>query len=334
MSTFSWNLRDDLHEFDLGESQASPDVWANREALYLEGMGAPVFLRQAVPYPCFRLQAEVAIPKQVGFVGLVFGARDVHNYELVYLAPEEIQYDPIMNGSMTWQIYNGPGYQKPLSYTIGEWKTLAVEVQANQAVVYLGEDPAPQLFISHLQHGTSLDKIGFWNYLPAYIRNLSVTEIAPTDALHTKTDRQQLTAEGYLTEWLISKSYIASDQSVVLTDWTSAVVEENGTLNFNRLFPAKPGMTVQAKSTITVPHETVTQLHFGYSDHLRLWVNEEEVHQGVWRWNPPVSDGRIRSKYAQVSVRLHAGVNTVRAEIMNQEQFGWGICVKARQNEK
>ncbi|NQF15258.1 hypothetical protein HPY31_15180 [Brevibacillus sp. HB1.3] len=29
-----------------------------------------------------------------------------------------------------------------------------------------------------------------------------------------------------------------------------------------------------------------------------------------------------------------AGVITIRAEIMNQEQFGWGICVKARHNEK
>lgn len=330
MSTFSWNFRDDLHEFDRGESQASPGVWGDRDALYLEGMGAPVFLRQDVPYSCFRLQAEVAIPKQVGFVGLVFGARDSHNYELVYLAPEEIQYDPIMNGSMTWQIYNGPHYQKPLSYTTGEWKTLAVEVQANGAVVYLGEDPAPQLIIPNLQHGASLGKIGFWNYLPAYIRNLSVTEIAPTDVMPTKTDRQQLAAEGYLTEWLISKPYFTRDQSTVLTEWTGAVVEENGTLNFNRLFSAKPGMTVQAKSTITVPYETVTQLHFGFSDHLRLWVNEEEVHQGVWRWNPPASDGRIRSKHAQVSVRLRAGVNTIRAEIMNQELFGWGICMNVQ----
>ncbi|MED1799400.1 hypothetical protein [Brevibacillus porteri] len=69
-----WNLRDDLHEFDLRESQASPDVWGNREALYLEGMGAPVFLRQA-RFWCAR-----------------------YAY-----------------GSMTWQIYNGPRYQKPLS---------------------------------------------------------------------------------------------------------------------------------------------------------------------------------------------------------------------------
>ncbi|MED1799399.1 hypothetical protein [Brevibacillus porteri] len=70
-----------------------------------------------------------------------------------------------------------------------------MEIQANGAAVYLGEDPAPQLVISNLQHGASIEKIGFWNYLPAFIRNLSVTEIAPTNVLPTETDRQQLDHE-------------------------------------------------------------------------------------------------------------------------------------------
>jgi hypothetical protein len=116
MSKLNWSLVNDLNSFDLGESDASRGVWNNREALYLEN-GLPVLLNENVNFDCFRLQAEIACPGPDGFVGLIFGARDARNYELVYVSPGtstrmgEIQYDPIMNGSSTWQIYNGATYQ-------------------------------------------------------------------------------------------------------------------------------------------------------------------------------------------------------------------------------
>lgn len=52
----------------------------------------------------FRLEAEVACTP-VSFVGLVFGATDESNFELVYVSADNewdlpnLQYDPVMNGS-------------------------------------------------------------------------------------------------------------------------------------------------------------------------------------------------------------------------------------------
>lgn len=69
-------------------------------------------------------------------------------------------------------------------------------------------------------------------------------------------------------------------------------------------------------------------LTFGFSDHLRLWVNEVEVYRGDWMWNPPASDGRIRSDFASVPVRWRSGLNTIRAEVTNKELFGWGLSLK------
>lgn len=77
-----------------------------KKALYLEKMNSAVFLRNEVKYNYFRLQAEMAIPGEAGFIGLVFGAKDHGNYELMYLAPVEIQYDPVINGSLTWSQLN------------------------------------------------------------------------------------------------------------------------------------------------------------------------------------------------------------------------------------
>lgn len=309
MTKLQWNLWDDLEPFDLGQVNARPSAYKGHNALYLEGTGSAIFLREKLTFNRFRLQAEVAIPGQVGFIGLVFGAKESHNYELVYLAPVELQYDPIMNDSMTWQIYNGSKYQKPLPNTTSEWVTLSLDVQPNGVAVYLGDDPTPQLVISNLQHGGEIGRIGIWGFLPSYIRNLSIEEIEPTLIEQKTTDLKQLTAETHVTEWMVSEPYLSGESPAMQDNWIQTTVEENGTLNLNRIYRAEPGITVQAKSKFSIPEEQETLLSFGFSDFIRLWINDEEVYEGSWGWNPPVSDGRIRSDYASVPVSFMKIVN-------------------------
>lgn len=328
MTRLLWNLWDDADKFDLGDSGGRPGEYLGKKGLYLQKTCSAVLLREQLPLECFRLQAEVAIPGTVGFIGLVFGAQNSQNYELVYLAPQEIQYDPVINGSMTWQIYNGPLYQKPLPETTGKWVKFAVEVQPNGAAVYLGDDPEPQLVMSQLQHGGAAGKIGVWGYLPSYIRNFSVEEIKPGPIRKSATDLRQLTAETYITEWMVSQPFSSNGQPKAQQHWTKAVVEENGTLNVNRLFTAETGIFVQAKTAFLVSEAKETEISFGFSDHLRLWVNDEEVYQGEWRWDPPARDGRIRSDFARVPIRWRAGLNTIRAEISHSEFFGWGLSLR------
>lgn len=328
MAKLNWNLWDDLEHFDLGGTQAQSGVYQGKQALYIKGNGSAILLRDDIAFDSYRIEAEVAIPEQVGFVGLVFGAQDSHNYELVYLAPVEIQYDPIMNGSMTWQIYNGSLYQKELPNTTGKWMKFAVEVQPNGAAVYLGDDPTLQLIIPNLQHSGKIGKIGVWSFLPSYIRNLSVEGIEPISISKRETDLQSLSSETFITDWMVSEPYLLNESPITVDNWIKASVEENGTLNLNRIYRAEQGISVQVQSMISVPEEKESVLTFGYSDSLRLWINEEEIYQGSWRWNPPLNDGRIRSNYASVPVRWRTGQNTIRAEITNQESFGWGISMR------
>lgn len=321
-----YSLWDDLEKFDLGDSGARPSEWKGRKALYLEKMNSAVFLRDEVSYQSFRLQAEVAIPGEVGFIGFVFGAKDSTNYELVYLAPVEIQYDPVMNGSMTWQIYNGPSYQKPLPNTTGTWQKFTVEVQAEGARVYLWDSTDPLLIISNLQHGGKIGKVGVWNFLPSYIRNLSIEEIDPVPMLKRTTDFNKLKSETFITEWLVSNPFFKDKPEE--QNWTKAFVEENGTLNINRLHRAEPGAVVEVKSMIMLPEEQETLLSLGFSDSIRLWINDKEVYQGDWYWSPPTDDGRIRPDFASVPVNWKKGVNAIRAEISQRESFGWGLTVR------
>ncbi|GFN33003.1 hypothetical protein [Paenibacillus xylaniclasticus] len=320
MSKMVYSLIDDLDLFDVGVTEARTGDFLGKQALYLEKAGYAVLLKDEIPFSSYRVQAEVAIPEEVGFIGIVFGAKDADNYELIYLAPLEIQYDPVMNGSMTWQVYNGPLYQKPLPDMTGRWVNLTVDVQPNGAAVYLGEDSTPQLVIPNLQHGLPSGRIGFWGFLPSYIRNFTVEQIQPATIVERETDLQRLAAESFVTEWMVAP--LDSDK------WTKAVVEENGTLNLNRIYSTEKVQTVIATSVFKLSAEQETVLTFGFSDYIQLWVNDELLYEGDWKWNPPADDGRIRPDHASVTVRWKAGLNTIRAQVTNDERFGWGLCVK------
>ncbi|MEK8131888.1 hypothetical protein WMW72_28665 [Paenibacillus filicis] len=327
MNKMVWNLSKDLDQFEFGDSSARVTVWKDREALFLKNMNGAFFLKEEIPYQAFSIQAEVAIPEEVGFIGFIFGSRDSSNFELVYLGPFEIQYDPIMNGSMTWQIYHGPYYQTPLPDTTKVWRKFRIDVQEKGAWVYLDEDPVPQLVIPNLQHGKRAGKIGFWNFVPVYIRELTVEEIEPKAVDERTTDFDHLKAQSFVTEWVISEPYLGKERPAE-SEWKHAFVEENGTLNVNRLYPASSGATVQIQSTVAVAEEKSSVVSFGFSDHLRLWMNDEAVYDGSWNWSPPKHDGRIRPDFVSIPVSWQAGSNTIRAELSSNEKFGWGISLK------
>jgi hypothetical protein len=255
--------------------------------------------------------------------------------KLVYVSPGsdtslgEIQYDPIMNGSSTWQIYQGPKYQAPAPFLQGEWMKLSLVVHPNTVAIYAGDTVTPQLVISNLQRGRSKGKIGVWGYLPCYIRNLSIEEIHPTIVNRSSTDLKQLAAETLVTEWKVSRPYLKDAHVEAADKWVKATVEENGTLNLNRLFTSEKDTSIQVQSMFTIPEEIESLLSFGFSDLLRLWVNDIEIYQGEWKWDPPNSDGRIRSDFSSAVVRWKTGLNTIRAEVTSQEVgFGWGLIVK------
>ncbi|TDG00164.1 hypothetical protein [Paenibacillus piri] len=341
MTELVWELSEERNDFDLGDSGACPGIWRDRKALYFDKneRAVPALLRDelAPGFDCFRLEAEIACPGPYGFVGLAFGARDAGNYELVYVSPGidgglgEIQYDPIMNGSSTWQIYNGPRYQAPAPFRPGEWTRLALEIQPDRVAIRVGEAAEPQLVISSLQHGRAAGRIGVWGYLPGYVRNLRAEAMQPAASARSEAaDLKRLAADGFVTEWSVSKPYPLGEWPEPEDRWVRASVEENGTLNVNRLHASARDISVQACCAFQLPEAQETRLTFGFSDALRLWVNGEEVYRGEWGWGPPDSDGRIRPDFAGVPVLWRAGENTSRAEITSREvMFGWGLSMRS-----
>jgi hypothetical protein len=184
--------------------------------------------------------------------------------------------------------------------------------------------------IRRLQLGRPVGRIGIWGNLSVYLRNLTIEEISPRSLGHSPSNLQQLALDTFLTEWTVSAPYPQKTGPYACREWTKAFVEENGVLNINRLYSAdKTDTAVQAASRFLLPAPQPSVLSLGYSDDIRLWINDTEVHHGTWIWDPPHSDGRIHHDQVTIPVRWRAGENMVRAELVNVEgKFGWGLSLK------
>lgn len=124
-----------------------------------------------------RVEVDIAA-EGPAYPGIAFRIADQHNYELMYSQPhssgqwDALQYDPVFQGSNTWQIYHGPNFQKGAIVPIGEWYTLVVEFYGRTASVHLpGQEP---LTVESLAMPQSAGAIGIWTYLPAYFCNMRV----------------------------------------------------------------------------------------------------------------------------------------------------------------
>ncbi|QHT63135.1 hypothetical protein GXP70_26345 [Paenibacillus lycopersici] len=330
MTRLQWNLGTDLTDFELGASGARAVDWNGSNALGFEGEHCvPVLLRDPLGMDSFLIEAEVACTAD-SFAGLVFGAADEKNFELVYVSASNewglpnLQYDPVMNGSSTWQIYHGPSYQAVAAVPPDQWVRIAVRVQPDSASIYVGGSSQPSLVIPNLLHGrVSGGKVGLWGSAPSTIRNLVVAQIEPRPHTERTPDSVVRPAPSVVPAWMVSK---LPDQT-----WIEAPVEINGTLNLNRLYTAEQGAVVQAKYSINLAERQETWLRLGFSDRIRLWVNDNEVYAGEWKWEAPgfTMDGRIRADQIRVPVQWRAGSNTILAEVASIEgMYGWGLSVR------
>lgn len=335
MTKIILNFKDDINNFDLGKSGAFVGEMNGSQVLCFKGVHCfPVLHREAIEWDNYVLKAEVACISE-SYVGLVFGAADSANFNLIYVSADNewdlpnLQYDPVMNGSSTWQIYHGSNYQALVSVPPENWVTLTLKVQGSQASVYVGNAPEPNLVIPYSRFGeNSQEKVGVWGTSDSYIRNLTIEQIDLNMTIAEKSVQVKQHEKGLITNWMIKKK----PESI----WNKVQVEENGTLNLNQYYTSEKDEVVLAQSSFYLSEGKETLLKFGFSDHLKLWVNDVEVFEGEWVWITPgtISDGRIRLDQSILPITWRSGLNIIRAEITSiEEMYGWGLILNTGLSE-
>jgi hypothetical protein len=253
------------------------------------------------------------------YPGVAFRLADVLNYELAYPVPhvsgqwDALQYDPVFHGSNTWQLYNGPAYQRAADVPTGRWFQLRVDFCGSRAAISV--DGQPPLVVTTLARPQQTGFLGLWTYLPAHFCDLRVStcvegEISDGEEPHAP--------EGTLREWL-------------LEGYGAVACEPNGTVNLNRYLAFKTGEAGLSRR-FDMAERGMLEVAFGFSDALTLELDGQAIYAGENTFTgfaDRAARGYVEPGMASVATMIEAGTHTLAATLRTTEGFGWGLTLAA-----
>lgn len=314
----------------VGDPEARVVTWLDRDALILGG-GRPV-LAPATPEPPYTIRTTLSGGPAESYIGCCFHLHDTENFETIYLAPhaggqpEAIQYDPVINGSHTWQIFGDADGIAAAPLEQERWHLLRVDVWPDIARVYVDDERSPKATFP-LRSGGRGGPVGLWGYLPSHVADF---ELRPIAAPPPPFPTPKVSAPpGTMTEWLVAKR---DTQTGAPGEPRLAKAEHNGVVCLNRLYRAESGARALAACEIEVPAGVGDiVLEAGYSDRARIWLDDQLVHEGEWIWDPNAgADGRVRPGHDKIVISAAPGWHLLLAEIAVLEPgFGWGLTARA-----
>ena len=349
------SISPDSSRWDL-QGQAKVTEYQSRKSLFLDG-GAAILkdskMRDGV------IDVDVATPAIRGFFGIQFRlSDDGANGEWVYLRqhksglPDAIQYTPVLNTGLNWQIYNGPGFTAAVDIPKDIWFHLRVEVAGAQAKLYVKDMDKPALVMNDLKSGVQQGGIALYVLTGAtYFSNFEVHETAPI----TWERHQPAMAPDTLTRWSISPSYDAlarnlerplTSEEISKIEWQNVEAEPPGFVvlyryreaphlrvsfanDFSKRLEPQPGMKVlYAKTTIESDRDQVKKLYIGYSDEVSVFLNDKILYRGrsAQYFRDPGFLGIVNPENDAVYLPLKKGHNELILAV-SEIGGGWGfIC--------
>ncbi len=345
----------DSPRWDL-QGQAKAVDYQGRKCLLLDGGAAVVKdfqLRDGV------IDVDVATPASRGFFGIQFRiANDGANAEWVYLRqhksglPDALQYTPVLNTGLNWQLYNGPGFTGAVDIPRDVWFHLRLEVVGAQARFYVGDVNKPVLVMPDLKSGVQRGEVALAALTGAtYFSNFEVR--TTPDAVWER--HLPVMAAGALTKWRLSPSYDAAARNLErplsrpesdAIRWQDVEAEPPGLVvinryresphprvsfanDFSKRLEPQPGMkVVYARTTIDSDREDMKKLYIGYSDDVSVFLNGTILFRGrsAQNFRDPGFLGIVNAENDAVYLPLKKGSNELVLAV-SELGGGWGfIC--------
>jgi hypothetical protein len=337
------------------EGRASVVDYQGRRSLLLDGGLATLndmVMRDGI------IDVDVATPATRGFFGIQFRIDSV-NGEWVYLrqhksgAPDAMQYTPVLNTGLNWQIYNGPGFTGAVDIPKDVWFHLRLAVTGAQAKLYVGDMDQPALVMDDLKTGIQRGQLGLAVLIGAtYFSNFTVTTTAdaPWERHLPPMPR------GTLTRWSVSPTYDALQRNLErplsatetnAIKWREVAAEPPGFVVLYRYFDAphprvsfqsdfstrlnpQPGTkVVYARTVIPSDRDQVKKLRIGYSDEVSLFLNGRILFRGrsAQSFRDPGFLGIISPDDDAVYLPLKKGNNELLLAV-SEMGGGWGFIAQ------
>src|SRR4051812_48455870 len=243
------------------------------------------------------IEFDIAFSEVGGFPGIAFRAATHGDYELFYLRenlsgqPHATQYTPVLHGLYAWQIYAGPAWEATARWTFDRWMHVKLVVSGTRAELYVDGDSAVQV-IPRLRGPQGAGEVGFI-VAPGTARfaNLVVRPdraSSPPLAGAPPAIRDSTSAT-IVRSWRVSTPFAESLMTGVAdltavpgsATWATLGVEERGIANLARLAGNGSGRnTVVAAITITSDRARNVPVRFGFSDRVRVFLNDRMLYAG------------------------------------------------------
>jgi hypothetical protein len=305
-----------LYDLEIRAGQAEMVTWQGREALRLENGLA---LAPEVKVKDASIEALIGT-EGPAYPGVAFRVVDVLNYELAYAVPhvsgewDALQYDPVFHGSNTWQLYNGPAYQREAQVPTGRWFRLNLDYCGARATVSV--DGQPPLVVERLARPVAAGQFGLWTFRPAYFCDLRVSACEGLEAPGAEVSG---IAEGIVETWFVEGYGVVA-------------CEPNGAVNLNRYLPTSLEKARLVRRFET-PEEGEMTFEFGFSDSLSMTLDNDVVCTGENTFTgfaDRAARGYVELGMASVRQVVPAGSHCLAAELAVSEGFGWGLVLAAR----
>lgn len=338
------------------EGEAKATEYQGRKCLLLNGGAATVKdfeMRDGV------IDVDVATPARRGFFGIQFrGDSAGLNGEWVYLRqhksglPDAMQYTPVLNTGLNWQLYNGPGFTGAVEIPKDAWFHLRLEITGAQAKLYVSDMDKPALVMSDLKSGIQKGQIALAVLTgETYFSNF---EIRTTPDTPWERHFPPM-PPGTLTKWSISPAYdalarnlerpLAASESKAI-QWQDVEAEPPGLValyryreaphpkvsfatDFSKRLDPQPGMKVlYARTTIESERDQVKRLYLGYSDDVSVFLNGQILYRGrsAQNFRDPGFLGIVNPENDTVYIHLKKGSNELVLGL-SELGGGWGfIC--------
>ena len=337
------------------EGRTQVTDFEGRRCLMLDGGTAGI---QGLTWQDGTIDVDVATPAARGFFGIQFRADSV-NSEFVYLRqhksglPDAMQYTPVLNTGLNWQIYSGPGFIGAVDIPRNSWFRLRLEVSGAQGKLFVGDTTKPALIMPDLKSGVRTGELGLVVLTGATcFTNVVVRHAAPAPW------RRFLPAiaPGTIVRWALSPSFdaLARDlerplaaSEVASIRWEDVDAEAPGFVvvnrhrdsphprvtfqtDFSKRLDPQPGTrVVYARTTIVAERDETRKLSLGYSDDVSVFLNGRILYRGrsAQSFRDPAFLGIIDVENDAVYLPLRPGRNELILAV-SELGGGWGFIAR------
>jgi hypothetical protein len=337
------------------DGRAGVVEYLGRRCVMLDGGAATIKdldLRDGV------IDLDVATPVARGFFGIQFRSDSVSG-EFVYLRqhksglPDAMQYTPVLNTGLNWQLYSGPGFTGAVDIPRDKWFHLRLAVTGAAARLYVEDTAKPALDMSDLKSGLERGQV-------ALVDLIGATCFSNVEIHHTPDAPWQRhlppMPSGTLVHWSLSPAYDAlerdperplSGAEKTAIPWQTVEAEPPGIVAIyryrmaphprvtfqtdwlTRLVPQPGTKLVYARTTIAAARDEVRKLYLGYSDEVSVFLNGRILYRGrsAQGFRDPGFLGIVSADDDALYLPLKKGSNEV-VLALSELGGGWGFVAR------